>query len=106
VATVAVLWVWGMVSVTHLRYRAEVNAGRLPSQSFRLPGSPWTNFAVLAFILLVVVLLFVTPDQHIALIAGGVWAVLLGAGWLFVARRSAERSATPAPEAEAGPEPA
>lgn len=106
VATVAVLWVWGMVAVTHLRYRSEVKAGRLPRQSFRLPGSPWTNFAVLAFILLVVMLLFVTPDQHVALIAGGMWAVLLGGGWLFITRRSRQRNVVPAVEQEAGPEPA
>src|SRR5262249_43368564 len=69
VATVAVLWGWAMVVTTHLRYRAEVRRGERRRQTFRLPGSPWTNYAVLGYIALVVVLLIVTPSQRIALIA-------------------------------------
>ena len=30
IATVCGLYVWGMIVFTHLRYRREVNAGRLP----------------------------------------------------------------------------
>ncbi len=83
VATVAVLWVWAMVVVTHLRYRARVRRGDYELQSFRLPGSPWTNYVVLGYIALVVVLLVVTPSQRVALIAGAIWTVLLWAGWRF-----------------------
>lgn len=89
VATIAVLWVWGIVVVTHLRYRAKVRQGQLPRQSYAMPGYPWTNYLVLAYIALVVVLLFVTPSQHVALIAGGVWAVALGLAWLVLSRRRA-----------------
>lgn len=88
VATVAVLWIWAIIAISHLRYRAQVNAGLLPRQSFRLPGSPWSNVAVLAFIALVLVLLFVTPSQRVALIAGGLWAVAMAAGWKVVIHRS------------------
>lgn len=105
VATVAVLWVWGMIAVAHLRYRSLVNAGRLPRQSFRLPGSPWTNAVVLGFILLVVVLLFVTPDQHVALITGAAWAAMLFVAWRLVVRGSpagAGQTQTSLPEAPSG----
>jgi amino acid transporter, AAT family len=81
VATVAVLWVWGMIVVTHLRYRARVDAGELPRQAFRMPGSPWTNYLVLAYIALVTVLLGVAPSQRIALIGGAIWAVFMLVGW-------------------------
>jgi AAT family amino acid transporter/D-serine/D-alanine/glycine transporter len=87
VATVAVLWVWGMVVATHLRYRARVRSGAFPRQTFRMPGAPWTNFLVLGYIALVVVLLVVTPAQRVALAAGAIWALVLIAGWrLEVAR--------------------
>jgi amino acid transporter, AAT family len=86
VATVAVLWVWTMVAVAHLRYRARVRDGELPRQSYRLPGSPWTNFGVLAYILLVLALLFYVGEQHVALIAGAIWAACLTAGWWWVSR--------------------
>jgi len=81
VATVAVLWVWGMIVITHLRFRARVRAGAIRQPSFRLPGSPWTNAAVIAYVVLVAILLGVTPNQRVALIAGAIWAVLVAFGW-------------------------
>ncbi|HEX3566567.1 MAG TPA: amino acid permease [Acidimicrobiales bacterium] len=102
VATVAVLWVWAMVAISHLVYRTKVRDGLLPRQDFRLPGSPWTNLVILAFIVLVVVLLFVTKAQHIALYAGGIWALLLAGGWT-ITRRANRRLAPfiePATEVE------
>jgi AAT family amino acid transporter len=81
VATVAVLWVWAMVVISHLRFRGRVRAGAIAEQSFRLPGSPWTNLAVLAYIALVAVLLAVAPNERIALVAGAIWAVFLAVGW-------------------------
>ena len=91
IATVAVLWVWGVIAVTHLRYRARVQRGDAPRQAFRLPGSPWTNVVVLAYIAVVVVLLAITPDQRVSLAAGAVVAMLLAVGWrwLVVPRRRA-----------------
>jgi AAT family amino acid transporter/D-serine/D-alanine/glycine transporter len=95
VATVAVLWVWGVIAVTHLRFRARVRRGDLTSAGFRMPGAPWTNLVVLAYIAVVVVLLAITPDQRVALAAGAVVAVLLGAGWrwLVLPRRRATEAA-------------
>ncbi len=94
VATVAVLWVWAMITIAHLRYRSQVHAGRLPRQSYRMPGSPWTNFGVLAYILLVFALLFYVGGQHIALIAGAVWAAGVAAGWWWISRRADGRRRT------------
>jgi L-asparagine transporter-like permease len=76
-----------MVVITHLRYRAQVDAGQLEQQSFRMPGAPWTNYLVLAYVALVVVLLGVTPSQRIALIAGAVWVTCVFGGWRRHVRR-------------------
>jgi AAT family amino acid transporter/D-serine/D-alanine/glycine transporter len=86
VATVGVLWVWGMIVVTHLRYRALVRSGDKPGHPFRMPGSPWTNYVVLAYIALVAVLFGVAPNQRVALAAGGVWAAVLAVGWWRMTR--------------------
>ena len=101
VATVAVLWVWGMIVVAHLRFRQEVRQGLRPQPSYRLPGSPWTNYAVLAFIALVLVLLAVKNDQRVALAAGGVWAILLVIGWYRLQRKPAVTEPVEAPVAVA-----
>lgn len=87
VATVAILWIWGMVVVAHLRYRARLRRESAPAGEFRMPGSPWTNLVVLAYLALVAVLLAIAPDQRVALIAGGAWAVLVAVGWWRVRDR-------------------
>ena len=90
VATVGILWVWGMIAFAHLRFRAERAARGAPPGRFPMPGYPWTNYAVIAYLGLVAVLLAVTPDQRIALAAGATWAILLFAGWTARSRRGAE----------------
>jgi AAT family amino acid transporter/D-serine/D-alanine/glycine transporter len=105
VATVAVLWVWAMVVIAHLRYRTRVRAGLLPQQSFTMPGSPWTDFAVLAYILLVFALLFYVGDQHVALIAGAVWAACVAIGWWRVSRSAPTPVLSAAPDKPAAPSP-
>ena len=58
--------------------------GTIPAQSFRMPGAPWTNVIVVAYVLLVGVLLAVTPEQRVALAAGVVVALGLGAAWRWL----------------------
>ena len=85
IATVGILWVWAMVAYVHLRFR---RSGRTAADSkFPLPGHPWSNYAVIGYCLLVAVLLAITPDQRIAVVAGAVWAVLMALGWWRLSRR-------------------
>jgi L-asparagine transporter-like permease len=85
VATVGILWVWGMIAFCHLRFR---RAGHTAAESrFPLPGHPWSNFAVIGYCALVLVLLAITPDQRVAVIAGAVWSALLAFGWWRISRR-------------------
>jgi amino acid transporter, AAT family len=95
VATVAILWVWGMIAVCHLRFHAERDGSGVPRNHFRLPGAPWANYLILAYLALVAALLAVTPDQRVAIAAGAVWAALLALGWWRIRRRRA--GAAPAP---------
>ena len=51
-----------------------------------MPGAPWTNVLILAYVALIVVMLAHEPDQRIALVAGAVAAVGLLVGWRWVRR--------------------
>ena len=52
-----------------------------------MPGSPVTNWIVLAFLGVVVVLLAVNEQQRVAIYAGAAWALLIGAASVRYVRR-------------------
>jgi len=83
VATVGVLWTWGIIVVCQLVYRRRSDRGELPGSQFRMPGAPWTGYFALAFLALVVVLLGFGEDTRIALYVTPVVAVVIGVGYLL-----------------------
>ncbi|MFI9508136.1 amino acid permease [Nocardia sp. NPDC052566] len=86
VSTIGIIFVWGMILVCHLLYRAKVSRGELPASDYRLPGAPYTTVAALAFLGLVVVLLFFDESGRTAVVVGVVWAALVGIGYLVLTR--------------------
>ncbi len=76
-ATIFGLFIWGMIVFAHLKYRRSVNEGRLPPSVYRLPGAPATNWFVLSFLLLVLVMLAFNKNTVIALYAGALWAAVM-----------------------------
>lgn len=95
-------FVRGMIMSGHLRYRRYVNERRPPASDYRLPGDPLTNWFVLAFLVLVLVLLAFHKDTVFALYVAPVWvAVMLIAhlAWrshhLPAARHLARKACTP-----------
>ncbi|MBL1074157.1 amino acid permease [Nocardia sp. 2] len=87
VSTMGIIFVWGVILVCHMIYRARVRAGLLPASDYRLPGAPVTSMVALAFLAVVVVLLFFTEGGRTALVVGVVWAVLVCAGYPLLARK-------------------
>ena len=87
VAAIGIIFVWGSLLICHLRYRARVAAGRLPGVDYRLPFAPVSNYLALAFLALVIGLLFFTKDGRTSLIAGGFWFSLMSVGYLILAGR-------------------
>ncbi|HKD46081.1 MAG TPA: amino acid permease, partial [Rhizomicrobium sp.] len=73
ISLMATLWTWWVIVVSHYNYRRAVRAGLRPAVKFRMPGAPVANFAVLAFLILVVVLLGVDHETRIALYVAPVW---------------------------------
>jgi AAT family amino acid transporter/D-serine/D-alanine/glycine transporter len=87
VALVGTFWTWGIILVSHRNYRRAVAAGRVAASPFRMPGAPFANWAVLAFIVAVSALLWRDPDARWALYVAPVWFGLLAVSyWLSGAR--------------------
>lgn len=87
VALVGTLWTWGIILVAHLGYRRAADAGRLPAVKFRMPGAPFTNWLVLAFLVLVTVMLGFTEDTRVALYVAPIWFALLVGSYLAIKGR-------------------
>jgi amino acid transporter, AAT family len=88
-ATAGAMWTWSVIVISQLAYRRKVAAGAVPGSPFRMPGSPVTNWIVVAFLAFVTVLLAFNSSQRVALYAGAVWAVLILVAYAIHRRRSA-----------------
>ncbi len=88
-ATAGAMWTWGVIVISHLVYRRRVAEGKVAASPFRMPGSPVTNWIVVAFLAFVAVLLALYPSQRVALYAGAAWAVLILVAYAIHMRRSA-----------------
>lgn len=87
VALVGSLWTWGMIMIAHNGYRRAIARGEAEPVSFRLPGAPYTNWLVVAFLIMVAVFLGFDEGTRVALYVAPVWFALLGIGYRM-SRRS------------------
>ena len=94
IALVGTFWTWGIILVSHRNYRRAVAAGKAAAAPFRMPGAPFANWVVLAFLVAVSGLLVLDADQRVALYVAPVWFGLLGIGYAVM--RATQR-ATPSP---------
>jgi AAT family amino acid transporter/D-serine/D-alanine/glycine transporter len=81
VALVGTFWTWGIILISHRNYRRAVAAGKAAAAPFRMPGAPFANWVVLAFLVAVTGLLALDADQRVALYVAPVWFGLLGIGY-------------------------
>ncbi|MCP2288860.1 amino acid permease [Nocardia amikacinitolerans] len=86
VSTVGIIFVWGVILVCHMVYRARVKAGALPASDYRLPAAPVTTRLALGLLALVVILLLFTGSGRTAVAVGAVWAVAVVAGYQMTKR--------------------
>ncbi|MFG2458393.1 amino acid permease [Streptomyces sp. NPDC048523] len=87
VATAAGIWTWLMILISHVRYRREVVAGRLPSSSFPAPGGSVGSWIAIVFLLFVTCLIAYDADSRVCLYVMAGWAAALGVGWLVLKSR-------------------
>lgn len=83
IALIAAFINWGMVVITQMLFRRRMGAEAAADLRFRMPGAPVTNWLVLAFMAVIVVLMVLSgnPAYQIAVGIGPVWLVVLIVGW-------------------------
>ncbi|MDB6091278.1 MAG: D-serine/D-alanine/glycine transporter [Gammaproteobacteria bacterium] len=81
IALIGTLWTWAIIMVAHRNYRRAVQAGRVKAASYRMPGAPYANWLVVAFIIIVSGMLWLQPDTRVALYVAPFWFGLLGLGY-------------------------
>lgn len=81
IALIGTLWTWGIIMVAHARYRSAVAAGRAAPAPFRMPGAPYANWAVVAFLVGVSAMLWLDRDNRVALYVAPFWFGLLWIGY-------------------------
>ncbi|GAB3588473.1 amino acid permease [Calidifontibacter terrae] len=94
-ASVGVLFTWGTIFVCQLRLRRLSNKGVIPASSFQMPGSPWTSYIGIVFLVLVLFGMAISgwqsspyfwqkTDFIVVVIGIPILAVVLQLGWMAV----------------------
>ena len=83
VSLIGSLWTWAMIVIAHLGYRKAIAVGEMRAVAYRMPGSPYTNWFVVAFLVLVAILLSLDAGTRVALYVAPVWFAMLGVGYQF-----------------------
>jgi AAT family amino acid transporter len=81
IALIGTLWTWAIIMVSHRNYRRAVQAGRVKAASYRMPGAPYANWLVVAFIVIVSGMLWLQDDTRVALYIAPFWFGLLWLGY-------------------------
>ncbi|WP_234745504.1 amino acid permease [Burkholderia sp. WTPI3] len=77
VSTFGALWTWGVILVSHYRFRKTLSAAEIAKLPCRVPFFPSANVAALAFLLIVVTLMAAFPATRIAVVVGPLWIALV-----------------------------
>jgi amino acid transporter, AAT family len=75
---------------SHLGYREAVAIDETRTVAYRMPGSPYTNCFVVAFLMLVAILLYLDEETRVALYVAPVWFTILGIGYQIAKRHAAQ----------------
>jgi len=87
VSLIGTLWTWIIILFAHMKYRIAVAEGRAKAVSFRMPGAPIVNWAVILFLLIVAAMFWLDPDTRVALYVAPFWFGLLGVAYYSGARQ-------------------
>lgn len=72
IATTSFLFIWAAIIASHWRWRRSGNAG-----TFKLPGGLFSDFLVIAFLILVLFVLTMAHQTRVALVATLIWLAFL-----------------------------
>ncbi len=102
-AAIGVLFTWGTIFLCQIRLRQLSDRGVIPASTFQMPGSPYTSYIGLAFLVLVVFGMAVSgwqsspyfwhKTQFLVVVLGiPILAVLLEIGWRIVKPKVVENT--------------
>lgn len=83
VATFGAIWTWIIILLSQIKFRKSLNEQQIKDLTFRNKFYPLGSYFSIAFLLMVVVLMFFNEGTRIALIVGPIWIVLLIFAYYF-----------------------
>ncbi|WP_245627511.1 amino acid permease [Actinomadura oligospora] len=87
IASLGVLTTWATLLYAQVRFRRAAERGEVERPGYRMPGSPYTNWATLALLGAVVPLMLFDRDQKWAVVAIPFLVLALYTGWWAINRR-------------------
>lgn len=92
VASLGVLTTWAALLYAQVRFKRAAERGEVERPDYRMPGSPYTNWATLAFLIVIIPLMLFDADQKWAVVSIPLLVVFLYTGWRVVCHRRATAS--------------
>lgn len=83
ICTLAALWTWSVIILSHMAYRRRVKEGAVRASTFRLPAAGILGGLCLAFFALIVVIMAIDPSSRLTLLGIPLWAGILLLGYRF-----------------------
>ncbi|MDR6938596.1 amino acid permease [Arcanobacterium hippocoleae] len=81
-ASTLILGIWALIVLAYLKYR-KVYPQAHAASSYKMPGSSWTPYLCLAFIIFIGALLTIDPNTRAAFLLTPIWFMILGVAWMF-----------------------
>jgi L-asparagine transporter-like permease len=73
VATFGAIWVWAVILLVQMNFRKNLSPEQVGKITYPMPHYPFGNWISLAFLLLVIVIMFFDADTRVALFVAPVW---------------------------------
>ncbi|WP_342047694.1 amino acid permease [Bacillus sp. OTU530] len=77
IATFAAIWTWGIILLSQIAYRKNLNSSEKKTLKYKVPFFPLSSYISLVFLAFVLVVMAISPDTRIALYVGPSWIILL-----------------------------
>lgn len=83
VATFGAVWTWIIILLSQIKFRKSLNEQQIKDLTFKNKSYPLGSYFSIAFLIMVVVLMFFNEGTRIALIVGPLWIALLICAYYF-----------------------
>lgn len=73
VATFAGVFSWFMILLAQMKYRKTLTPEQVKKIKFPMKGYPYANYLSMIFLVVLIVIMFMSPDTRVAVIVGPLW---------------------------------